>query len=625
MVPAWATAGRRVKRVVTNRSVPLLALGAAYCFIVMMFNVPVPDGTTAHAVGGVLVAVLLGPWAAVVALSTALLMQALFFGDGGVLAFGANCFNMALVMPFVGYGVYLALARRAPLTARRRAVAAGVGAYVGLNVAALCAAIEFGIQPELFTNAQGAPLYAPFPLSQTVPTMLFAHLVVAGVVDAVLTTAVVAYLQRANVPVLRVNHPAIPETEREVAAPVRIRWRGAWVALGVLVVLTPIGLLAPGSAFGEDAPRTLRPLQSVFNGYDVTNAAHPNLGYILSALVGATLVVVAILAVWKLAARPPATDVHWRPSEERQCTSVGKRATPAWLLEREVALCPCGCVGVRRKGNFIDKTLNGSAGVLRNAVFAEDTATRAGLLQRVDPRVKVVTLLGLLVAVAFIRSLPVLVVAYAATLLLAVLSALPLGQFVRRVWLFVPIFTGIVVLPATLNLITPGTIVVPLGTWFGHDVGVTSQGLTGAVTIVARVATSISLVVLLTLTTPWTRLLAALRALFVPRSFIVVFTMAYRYLFHLLNAVIDMYTARRARTAGVDRDTASGRAFVGATAGALFGKTHALSEEVHMAMVSRGYRGDARTLTAFRITSIDVAWTVAAVATMIMIVGFGHG
>src|SRR5262249_45722414 len=210
--PFWVMAGRRVRKVVKNRYVPFLALGAAYCFLVMMFNVPIPDGTTAHAVGGVLVAVLLGPWAAVIAVSTALLIQALFFGDGGVLAFGANAFNMAVVLPFVGYAVYLVLARRSSLTAPRRAFAAGVGAYVGINAAALCAAVEFGVQPELFykASAGGAkiPLYAPFHLSETIPAMLLAHLLVAGVVELVLTAGVITYLQRANVPVLRVNHVA---------------------------------------------------------------------------------------------------------------------------------------------------------------------------------------------------------------------------------------------------------------------------------------------------------------------------------------------------------------------------------------------------------------------------------
>src|SRR6476661_5765488 len=96
--PFWVLAAKRVRKTVKQRYVPLVALGAAYCFLVMMFNVPIPDGTTAHAVGGVLVAVLLGPWAAVIAVSVALGIEALFFGDGGVLAFGANCLNMAVVM-----------------------------------------------------------------------------------------------------------------------------------------------------------------------------------------------------------------------------------------------------------------------------------------------------------------------------------------------------------------------------------------------------------------------------------------------------------------------------------------------------------------------------------------------
>jgi cobalt ECF transporter T component CbiQ len=262
---------------------------------------------------------------------------------------------------------------------------------------------------------------------------------------------------------------------------------------------------------------------------------------------------------------------------------------------------------------------------MREAMFAEDTAAHEGLLQRVDPRVKVVTLLGLLVAVSLVRSLPVLVVAYLATLVLAGLSRLPMRLFVRRVWLFIPIFTGIVVLPATLNVITAGHVVVPLGTWFGHELGITAEGLTSAAMIVTRVATSISLVVLLTLTTPWTRLLAALRALLVPRLFILVLGMAYRYLFHLLNSVLDMFTARRARTVGDGSDAVSGRKFVAASAGALFGKTHALSEEVHMAMVSRGYTGDARTLAAFRIGALDVIWIATAVASAIVLVGVGRG
>jgi cobalt/nickel transport system permease protein len=284
MVPVWAVAARRVERTVKTRYVPLVALGAAYSFLVMMLNVPIPDGTTAHAVGAVLIAIVLGPWAAAIAVSIALLIQAVFFGDGGVLAFGANAFNMAFLMPFAGYGVYRLIAGRSPLTSRRRALAAGVGGYVGINLAALAAAIEFGLQPTLFHAADGTPLYAPFDLSETIPAMMLAHLTVAGFAEAALTFGIVAYLQRANLPLLRANE----------AAPLRVR--RVWIGIGAPVALTPLGLLAPGGAFGEDAPGDLglRTIpagldryagfwnHAVLGGYGDGSAA----GYLLSALVG---------------------------------------------------------------------------------------------------------------------------------------------------------------------------------------------------------------------------------------------------------------------------------------------------------------------------------------------------
>jgi len=192
---------------------------------------------------------------------------------------------------------------------------------------------------------------------------------------------------------------------------------------------------------------------------------------------------------------------------------------------------------------------------------------------------------------------------------------------VKRVWLFIPIFTGVIVLPAAFSFVTHGHIVVPLGSWFGHRVGLTSQGLHGAGLMVIRVATSISLVVLLTLTTPWTKLLAALRSLAVPRMFVLVLGMAYRYLFHLLGSVTDMYTARKARTVGTETDVASGRAFVSASAGALFGKSQALADEVHMAMVARGYTGEARGLSRFRLRTVDGAWSVACVLAAVLVIG----
>ncbi|HEY7223774.1 MAG TPA: cobalt ECF transporter T component CbiQ [Micromonosporaceae bacterium] len=286
---------------------------------------------------------------------------------------------------------------------------------------------------------------------------------------------------------------------------------------------------------------------------------------------------------------------------------------PAWLLRSEVGLCPCGCIGKRTKGSYVAKTLAGASGVLRQAISSEDLAARPGLLQRLDPRVKLLTLVGLLIAISLLHSLPLLVVAYAGTLALAAASKLEVAFFIKRVWLFIPIFTGIVVLPATLSVVTPGHLIVPLWTWHGTQEGLTQQGLTSAGLIITRVATSISLVVLLTLTTPWVRLLAALRSVGVPRIFVLVVGMAYRYLFLLLDTVDEMYTARRSRTLLGDRDSRSGRRFVAAGAGTLFGKAHGMSEEVHQAMVARGFVGDARTLQAFRLHLVDAAWSVGCV------------
>jgi cobalt/nickel transport system permease protein len=320
-VPTWIVATKRVEKVVKTRSVPLLAVFSALSFLVMMFNIPVPDGTTAHAVGAVVVAIVLGPWAAVIAVSVALLFQALLFGDGGVLAYGVNVVNMAVLMPFAGFGVYRLIAGRTPLTSGRRVVAAAVGGYVGINAAALAAAIEFGIQPDLFQTADGAPLYSPYHLSQTIPAMALPHLTVAGFAEAVLTGAVLAYLQRADVTRLVGNHPGIPVTA-DGSAPAPSRLSPAKVALGfmgVMVLLTPLGLLAPGGAFGEDAPEDLKlgdlGLNAVPAGlekynsfwshtllgdYGFRSGDHPNLGYILSAVVGILVVGLVIFLIGKV-------------------------------------------------------------------------------------------------------------------------------------------------------------------------------------------------------------------------------------------------------------------------------------------------------------------------------------
>jgi cobalt ECF transporter T component CbiQ len=200
-------------------------------------------------------------------------------------------------------------------------------------------------------------------------------------------------------------------------------------------------------------------------------------------------------------------------------------------------------------------------------------------------------------------------------------SGLPVVFFKKRVWLFVPLFTGVVALPATLSLVTPGEVVLTLWRWNGEPQGFTLQGLTSATLLVLRVAVSVSLVLLLTLTTPWSRLLAGLRGLGVPRMFVLVVEMAYRYLFHLLTVVVDMYEARKARGAGKQAHDRAARRFVSATAGALIGKSHQLAEEVHQAMTARGFRGDVKVLDRFRPGALDAAWLIGVACAAALALG----
>jgi cobalt/nickel transport system permease protein len=175
-----------------------LALGAAFSFLIMMFNIPIPGGSTGHAVGGVIVAILLGPWAALIAISIALVIQALLFGDGGVTAIAANCFNIAFVMPMTGYFVYRTISRGAEVGSRRRWIAGAAAGYVGLNVGAVTTAVLFGIQPLIARGADGRPLYFPYPLEVAVPVMALQHLLLFGILEAVLTALLVKYFQKTD-------------------------------------------------------------------------------------------------------------------------------------------------------------------------------------------------------------------------------------------------------------------------------------------------------------------------------------------------------------------------------------------------------------------------------------------
>ncbi len=335
--PFWYTALRRTKAALLTRTVPLLAVMSALSFVIMMFNVPLPGGTTGHAVGMGISSIILGPWASILAISIALVIQALFFGDGGITTLGANCFNMAIVGSLAAYAVYRLASGRVALTSSRRVVAAALAGYLAINASALLAAVEFGIQPMYFKDPSGAPLYAPYPLSITLPAMMIGHLTFAGLAELVLTAGVVAYLQRTNPALLKVSAPGgIAEEEKGAVAPGTGAWRGVrplWAALALLLVLTPLGILAAGTAWGEwsardfsnpqqrekiaeasrrfappvQAPSGLERLAALwtapFPQYAPKFVRRPAMGYALSAMFGAGAIILVSLLAGSLAVR----------------------------------------------------------------------------------------------------------------------------------------------------------------------------------------------------------------------------------------------------------------------------------------------------------------------------------
>ena len=339
-ISAWYAALKRIKRMFSTRAIPLISVFAAFSFVVMMFNVPLPGGTTGHALGVAVAAIVLGPWGSMLAISIALAIQALFFGDGGITTLGANCFNMAVVGSFVAYAVYRTIAAAADLGSRRRVFAAAVAGYVAINAAALLAAVEFGIQPMLFHDASGSPLYAPYPLHVAIPAMMIGHLTLAGLAEAVISAGMVSYLQVADPGLLRGSASFAQSAPASAMAVASASEKRLWVPVALLMLLTPVGVLAVGTAWGEwsaadfanpatrtqiaDASQNELPPAAVpaglhrlstlwtapFPAYAPAFIKHPAFGYLLSAMFGVGFLVLLSLI-------PGAVSKKWQRRELR--------------------------------------------------------------------------------------------------------------------------------------------------------------------------------------------------------------------------------------------------------------------------------------------------------------------
>jgi cobalt/nickel transport system permease protein len=196
-IAVLAIAVRRTNHTLDERAVPLLGVMAAFIFAAQMFNFQVGPGMSGHLLGGVLAAVLLGPWAGTLVMACVIAVQGLLFQDGGLLVMGANIFNMGVVGTLGGYALYRLLATVLGGERRARIPAAAVAAWVSVVAGATLTALQLGLS-------------GTTPLSLALPGMVGAHVLI-GIGEAVITTAALAFIAATRSDLLELRHQAVTQ------------------------------------------------------------------------------------------------------------------------------------------------------------------------------------------------------------------------------------------------------------------------------------------------------------------------------------------------------------------------------------------------------------------------------
>jgi cobalt/nickel transport system permease protein len=269
---------------------------------------------------------------------------------------------------------------------------------------------------------------------------------------------------------------------------------------------------------------------------------------------------------------------------------------------------------------FTEKTIRGLSNLTKEIIFSQEYAGRPGLLQGLDPRVKLVTIAALIVAVSLCRRAEALAALYAATLFLAAASKIPAGFFIKRVWFFIPLFSAAIAIPALF--IVPGEPLIHVAQVAARQIVITRQGAESALIFVLRVAASVSFIVLLTLTTKWDSLLRALALLKVPQMFVFIIALSYRYIFFMLNFVGELYAGRRSRTL-VPAGGAGGRRWVAGRIGFTLSRAMRMGDEVYEAMASRGFTGETKFINDSRPGARDLLWLLIVISAIAAVYAAG--
>jgi cobalt/nickel transport system permease protein len=301
---------------------------------------------------------------------------------------------------------------------------------------------------------------------------------------------------------------------------------------------------------------------------------------------------------------------------------------PEWMAAADTKSVPQKTASARKR-SFVSKTLDGIFDFFEDTVKSEGFSHRNGLLQGFDPRIKLISIVAIIVGVSMTSDLRILAVVYLLTLLFSYASRIGVWYFIKRVWLFIPVFAGVIALPMIFNVLQPGDPLITLlslgpGAHIGpiglpESITITKQGVVSAVIFTLRVAACVSAAVLLFLTTPRDALFKSLRSVGVPRIYVLTMDMCYRYIFLFMDMIRDFYTAKRSRSIR-NMPLVEEQKWVGGRIAYTMIKSLDMGEKVHQAMVSRGFNGDVKLMHDFKMRAKDYAVLgVSLVSSLVLI------
>ena len=564
---AVGVAVRITDRRLDERAVPLMGVMAAFIFAAQMMNFPVAGGTSGHMLGGALAAILLGPWAAILVMTAVIGLQALLFQDGGLVALGANVFNMGVLTALVGWAAYRGLSVFRRLHPAVAAIAVFVAAWLSVEASAVAVAFQLAISDTS-------------PIEVALPAMAGVHALI-GIGEGLVSVAAVAFVLRTRPDLVQLQRSNTAEATAAGADAMDRGTLAGVIAVGVAVVVgivllaplassDPDGLLrvAADSGFIEAAEDSR---YEILPGYSIPGVDNRAVSTVLAGLVGIVLVGGAVLIL----------------AQSRKSRRVQRGQPPPAPATRMSA---------------------------REALFAERHIDLDTPLHRMDARLKLPAALLYILAITLTApgQWATLVLLAMPLVILIGISKLPAGLVLLRSVLAFPFVLAAV----PLMFIKPGEelFTVPLVGWEASV-----EGVEAVTTIFLKSWLAVLVGVLLTSCTAVGELLRGLRALHLPKLLVAVVFFTYRYLNVIGTEGQRMIRARDSRAAELPGYKSGGtlrwRARVlGYMVGSLFTRSLERGERVHAAMQARGYDGESRFLSSPRLRSIELTAATVFVA-----------